>query len=362
MAPLAGRRAFWTLQVGGWGAFAGVYALASLPVLPLSQAILGKLVFGASGFALSLLLAQAYRRLRARGASGASVVALGGLACYVGGVAWANMERWGLAAAGLEPWPASRWLTTRGALFYATVLVAWSALYFVILAKREVEANRQEAERQRQQALLAQSLAREAQLRALRYQLNPHFLFNALNAISTLVAEGRAEAANATLARLADFLRATLDGTEAEVTLEKELSLVDGYLSVERARLQERLQASLQAEPGVLDAMVPALLLQPLVENAVRHGVAQRRQGGRVEVWAEAAGRRLRVVVRDDGPGAVDAAPSLGFGLANTEERLRHLFDDDFRLDLRPSALGGTEVVVEMPLRRRPPAVEKGAA
>jgi two-component system, LytTR family, sensor kinase len=361
MAPLAGRRAFWTLQVGGWGAFAGIYALASLSTVSLSQAILGKLVFGASGFALSLLSRELYRRLRAHGTSPTWVVTVAAVACYLGGVAWTNMERWGLALVGLDPWPASPWLTTRGSLFYATVLVAWSALYFVIMAWREVEANREEAQRQRQQAVLAQSLAREAQLRALRYQLNPHFLFNALNAISTLVAEGRAEAANATLARLADFLRATLDGTAAEVTLEKELSLVDVYLSVERARLQERLQASLQAEPGVLDALVPALLLQPLVENAVRHGVAQRREGGHVEVWAEAAGGRLRVVVRDDGPGAADAAPSLGCGLANTEERLRHLFDDDFRLDLRPSARGGTEVVVEMPLRRAPAAVQ-GAA
>jgi LytS/YehU family sensor histidine kinase len=232
------------------------------------------------------------------------------------------------------------------------VLLAWSALYFVIVSVRELERRRQEVERERQQAVVAQSLAREAQLRALRYQLNPHFLFNALNAVSTLVLEGRSEAAATMLARLADFLRATLEDTEAEVTLERELALVDRYLAIERARWQERLQVSLQAAPEVLDAVVPALLLQPLVENAVRHGVARRRQGGRVEVWAEAAASRLRLRVRDDGPGAPDGgAPALGFGLANTQERLRHLFGDDFDLRLRSTA-GGAEVVVEMPLRR----------
>jgi two-component sensor histidine kinase len=343
--------AFWALQAAGWGALAAIYGLASLPLVPPLQAFGGKLVLAGSGLALSLGLRSLYKFLRTRHGTGLLMATNIGLACYAGGLVWTNLEAWGLALAGLAAWPQSWRPSARGSLFYSTVLLAWSALYLVIVYARELEQRRQELEREREQALVSRTLAREAQLRALRYQLNPHFLFNTLNAISTLVAEGQGEAANATIARLAAFLRATLDEQQVEVPLERELALLDQYLAIERARLEDRLDVHIESDASVLDALVPALLLQPLVENAVRHGVAKRLEGGRVEVSAEPAGRRLRLVVRDDGPGATLQAP-LGLGLTNTEERLRQLFGSDYALALRPSPAGGSELVVELPLRR----------
>jgi two-component sensor histidine kinase len=355
MARLEGPGAYWALQAAGWIGLAAVYGLASLSMVPPAQAFGGKLVLAATGFGISLGLRAVYRSQRRRQAGGGRLVVVVGIACYLGGLVWTNAESAALSALGLAEPPAS-WPTTRDALFFSIVLLAWSALYFVLVYARELDERRAELERERQRSLVATSLARQAQLRALRYQLNPHFLFNTLNAISALVAEGQAEAAVTTISRLAAFLRATLDEREAEVTLERELGLLDQYLSIERARLQERLSVHIESAQTVMDALVPVLLLQPLVENAVRHGIARRAEGGRVEVRAEPAGRRLRLTVSDDGPGALRAPAVSGLGLANTEERLRQLFGADYVLALKASGTGGSEVVVELPLRRQPEA------
>jgi two-component sensor histidine kinase len=351
MTRLEGPGAFWGLQAAGWIGLGAIYGLASLPMVPPAQAFGGKLVLAATGFCLSLGLRALYRAQRRRHVGGRRLVVSVGFACYLGGLVWTNVESVALAGLGLAARPAS-WPTTQDALFFSIVLLAWSALYFVLVYARELDQRREELERERERSLLAVSLAREAQLRALRYQLNPHFLFNTLNAISTLVAEGQADTAVATISRLAAFLRATLDEQAAEVTLERELGLLDQYLSIERARLQERLTVRIESAETVMDALVPVLLLQPLVENAVRHGIARRTEGGRVEVRAEPAGRRLRLTVCDDGPGAPAPGPT-GLGLTNTEERLRQLSGADYRLALQASGGGGSEVVVELPLRRQ---------
>jgi two-component sensor histidine kinase len=351
MARLEGPGAYWALQAAGWIGLAAVYGVASLSMVPPAQAFGGKLVLAATGFGISLGLRAVYRSQRRRQAGGVRLVVAVGIACYLGGLVWTNVESAALSALGLAEPPPS-WPTTRDALFFSIVLLAWSALYFVLVYARELDERREELERERQRSLVATSLAREAQLRALRYQLNPHFLFNTLNVISALVAEGQAEAAVATISRLAAFLRATLDEGDAEVTLERELGLLDQYLSIERARLQERLSVHIESAETVMDALVPVLLLQPLVENAVRHGIARRAEGGRVEVRAEPAGSRLRLTVRDDGPAAPRTPPASGLGLGNTEERLRQLFGADYVLALNASGTGGSEVVVELPLRR----------
>jgi two-component system sensor histidine kinase AlgZ len=187
---------------------------------------------------------------------------------------------------------------------------------------------------QRTRLRLAQALAdaRDAELRALRLQVNPHFLFNTLNAVSALVAAGANRDANRMLARVSDFLRATLahDGRH-EHTLAEELALTEAYLDIEKARLGERLQLAMHAGPDLLDAAVPYLMLQPLVENAVRHGIAPMAAPGRIDIRVDRADDRLCVDVRNDG--AQPATRGGGIGLANVANRLRHLYGDAQRVD-----------------------------
>ena len=204
-------------------------------------------------------------------------------------------------------------------------------------------------------ALAATTLARDAELRALRYQLHPHFLFNTLNAISTLVVEQRTDDATRMIARLGDFLRATLEGGGAhEVTLAEELALTEHYLDIEKARLGDRLAVTLRIGPDALGAAIPHLLLQPLVENAIRHGIAPRREGGRLDIAAERTHERLQLRLRNDGVDrqlARSPAGESAIGLHNVRERLLRLYEDDHRFTLDLAHDGSCEVVVDLPYR-----------
>jgi two-component system sensor histidine kinase AlgZ len=197
----------------------------------------------------------------------------------------------------------------------------------------------------------AQAAAREAELRALRLQVNPHFLFNALYAISALVSSGANREANRMLASVSDFLRATLahDGRH-EHSLAEELALLDAYLEIEKARLGERLRLTMKAGPDLLDSAVPYLMLQPLVENAIRHGIAPLATPGRLDIRVERAGERLLVDVHNDG--RQPAQPiSGGIGLANVAERLRHLYGDAQQVDAGWGGDGRFGVRIALPLR-----------
>jgi len=346
------RGIFWRFQVGGWLAFTAVYIAATAQALPLWQAIVDKAAFGSTGFLVSLALGPACRRARVS-APAVAVLLVGG-ACYAGGLSWSWLYSAALYLAGLAT-ALPGWPRLGGSLNMSGTLLAWCACYFGIVYARELERREAELVHARERALLAQSQARGAQLRALRYQLDPHFLFNTLNAISTLIAEQRPAAAQATVNRLADFLRATLDDREAiEVSLARELELVDRYLAIERERLQERLDVHIQAAADVLSAGVPVLLLQPLVENAIRHGIARRASGGRLAIGAHREGNRLHIAVTDraNGPALPQpaAGPALGLGLANTRARLAALFDQDFALVLDTQDRV-TEVRIDLPLR-----------
>jgi hypothetical protein len=197
----------------------------------------------------------------------------------------------------------------------------------------------------------AQSAARDAELRALRLQVNPHFLFNSLNAISALVAAQSNREANRMLESLSDFLRATLahDGRH-EHSLADELAYLDAYLAIEKARLGERLRLTMKAGPDLLDSVVPYLMLQPLVENAIRHGIAPLSAPGRLDILVDCAGARLLIDVRNDGPPRGQAGS--GIGLANVRERLRHLYGEDQTVDAGWGTDGRFRVGIAMPLRR----------
>ncbi len=203
----------------------------------------------------------------------------------------------------------------------------------------------------------ALALAREAQLRALHYQLQPHFLYNTLNAISALVAGERNREASRMIARLADFLRATLDSGDChEHALADELALTEGYLDIEKARLGDKLCVGIHIGPDVLNAYVPYLLLQPLVENAIRHGIARRSDAGRLDVHITRAGTRLHIRVDNDGVSAqtpVDSADaaSRGVGIGNVRARLAQLYPDDHVFTARAGDTGNYNVSIDLPLR-----------
>jgi two-component system sensor histidine kinase AlgZ len=195
-----------------------------------------------------------------------------------------------------------------------------------------------------------QSAARDAELRALRLQVNPHFLFNSLNAISALVSSQSNREANRMLACLSDFLRATLahDGRH-EHTLAEELALLDAYLAIEKARLGERLRLTMKTGPGLLDSVLPYLMLQPLVENAIRHGIAPLSAPGRLDILVERAGSRLLIDVQNDGQQRAHAGS--GIGLANVRERLRHLYGEGQEVDAGWRSDGRFRVRIALPLR-----------
>jgi signal transduction histidine kinase len=193
----------------------------------------------------------------------------------------------------------------------------------------------------------------EAQLQALQRQLHPHFLFNTLHTISALMHRDT-EAADAMLARLSDLLRLTLDrlGVQ-EVSLKEELDFLEKYLEIERTRFGDRLVVDMQIEPETLDIPVPNLVLQPLVENAMRHGIATRIGGGRLQIVARRTGSRLWMMVRDNGPGLPKAkleAFNHGVGLSNTRLRLEHLYPGDHRFEFHEPSDGGLAVTIEIPV------------
>ena len=194
----------------------------------------------------------------------------------------------------------------------------------------------------------------QARLDALRTQLQPHFLFNSLQVATSLVRSDPA-AAESMLEQLGDFLRLVLRRGERElVPLREELELLEHYLAIMRLRFQDRLQVAVSADPSLLDAAVPLLMLQPLVENALQHGVGRRARGGRVEIVVQRTGERLLFRVEDDGPGTAAQSkpnePTEGIGLANTRARLRHLFDGNHAVRLDHVESGGLRVELEIPL------------
>ncbi|SFK79601.1 sensor histidine kinase [Lysobacter sp. cf310] len=236
------------------------------------------------------------------------------------------------------------------------VLIAYCAIQSVIT----YYADLQDARERNRQALM---LAQDAELRALRYQINPHFLFNTLNAISALVAEDRNREAQQMITRLAGFLRVTLDGAEGhEVALADELALTDTYLEIERARLGQRLRLKWNIGPDTLRARVPVLLLQPLVENAIRHGIAQRSEPGRLDIRIEREGDRLHLHVGNDGAPAPaasgeDARRAGAIGLRNIAERLQALYPDAHSFAAGARADGGYEVRMSLPFNEAPAAL-----
>jgi two-component system, LytTR family, sensor histidine kinase AlgZ len=338
---------FWLLLLAGWLPVLLGTAVATLPVVGEKSYVVYRAFFLIGCLAVSLPLALGLRMLWNRRASWLTYTAVMLPLTYVLALASTFASFWCAVHFGGMDEP----LTWRS--IFGSVSSAWFALmafgavhlgiayYYVV---REA----------RMHTLAATSLAREAELRALRYQLHPHFLFNTLNAISTLVVDGQTQDATRMIARLGDFLRATLDGAGThEVTLADELSLTEHYLDIEKVRLGDRLEIAIKIGPDTLQAAVPYLLLQPLVENAIRHGIAPRKAGGRLEIDVARAGERLRIDLRNDGiPGAKPVGSPSAVGLSNVRARLERLYEENHRFALDFAADGSCRVGIDLPFRR----------
>lgn len=228
------------------------------------------------------------------------------------------------------------------------ILTTWAALYYGIKYYQASQA-------QQAKTLRAESMAHQAQLKMLRYQLNPHFLFNTLNAISTLILDNDGHTANKMVMRLSQFLRHSLDNDPMQtVTLVKEVEALMLYLDIEKVRFADRLGVRLDLQGESPLALVPSLLLQPLVENAIKYGIAQLEWGGEISIKARVFAGELLLEVSDNGPGMSDRELGLigkgyGVGIRNTCERLHALYGDDQRVRFRNRPEGGLSVNIRIP-------------
>ena len=238
------------------------------------------------------------------------------------------------------------WFMNEFIVYVAVLAAGFARNYFLRYRVRREETVNLKA----QAAQLAAQLA-DARLAALRTQLNPHFLFNTLHAVSALV-ERDPRGVRRMVARLSELLRTTLDeADEPEVPLQRELAFIERYLEVMQIRFQGHLQVQMHIAPDVREALVPNLILQPLVENAVKHGVSKLVGAGHIEIRAQRAAERVLLSVRDNGPGLASGRPPAteGVGLRNTRLRLMQLYGPDQHLALRPGADGGLVAEVSLP-------------
>jgi two-component system, LytTR family, sensor kinase len=232
--------------------------------------------------------------------------------------------------------------------------------YWAVIALQAVHRSRENAKVREREAFelkvhaseLAQQLA-TAQLSALKMQLQPHFLFNTLGAIIVLIQQQKTTEAEAMVARLGDLLRVALDDVDAqEVPLWRELEFLRLYLSIEEVRFKDRLRVRIAADPGLTDALVPHMVLQPLVENAVRHGLGQSEEAVTIDVSATKRDGSLALIVSDDGPGLQPLRlDQPGIGLSNTRSRLGRLYGDGAGLVMENTAPHGARVTITLPLR-----------
>lgn len=340
----SGFPSFWTLQLVGFGCFALSALIADFPSLGDLQTLRSSGSFLIWTFAASCVLRFVCRSLVRRGLSWVALELWAFAWCIPAGLVSGFLA--GLTAHGHLP-GLYAWLVLSTQLVF--ILVAWCSLYFSIKMW-------QQSTQARERLLRAEAEARDAKLSALRYQLNPHFLFNALNAVSTLVLDGNSSAATRMLAQIGELLRTILDAqTELEMPLSAEIAFIEQYLAIEKTRLGSRLRTDVTIASETLDALVPSMLLQPLVENAVRHGVAPFVEGGEVHVLSRLRDDdRVEIMIRNSGPHQPLQRPDLaaGIGLRNTAERLETLYPEKHKFTLEWLPFGGCQATIELPFRK----------
>ena len=343
---------FWLLQSFGWLAF---YLVLLLVVLPYGRVeeFRDQTIGCAAMFVASCLLRPVCRSLRRR--------SFPWIGLELRALVWSTAM--GTAAAFVTELTILRvirlvWTDLLvNILQISVMLFLWCTLYFSI-------KQWQQSARERERLLRAESEVRDAHLSALRYQLNPHFLFNSLNAVSTLVLKGDSAAATRMISQISSLLRASLDGPMvSEISLSQELDFAREYLAIEQTRMGGRLQVAFEITPASLEAAVPSMLLQPLLENAVRHGIGRLRLGGVITVQTAVEDSRLRIIIRNSGPTrssqAVSSQNRRGIGLANTSERLKRLYGSGSEFELRWPDGGGCETTIRLPFKKIVDSIEE---
>lgn len=343
-------RAFWNLHSAGWF---GALILRTATVIANEKPgmfLVQILISAVIGYSISLFLSVIFRLVIDRRPIITWTTTV--FAVALGTALYAYIDAWVL----LTIRPNSEGAAFTQLLFASLyidglLLGAWSALYYAINYFVR-------AEEQADQMLRLEAAATSAQLTMLRYQLNPHFLFNTLNSISTLVLLKHTEQANAMLSRLSSFLRFTLiNEAEAKVPLSQEVETLKLYLDIEKMRFEERLRAEFIVDPRVQNALIPSLLLQPLVENAIKYAVTPKEEGADIVIGIQLVGEKLHISVSDTGPGLQpgqqDSTLSTGVGMANTRERLMQAYGENQSFEHRVKPNGGFEVLIEMPYQAK---------
>jgi signal transduction histidine kinase len=353
-------QAFWRLQAAGWAGAMLLRAMSSLANAQPPSFLVLLFIATITGFSISLLLSVVYRQLIAQRPLITWGVTMLVLPLAVGLNAF--IDAWVISLYRAESEASFAQLFIGVFYLDATLLGAWTALYYAVNFFLQVEE-------QNDQLLRLENQATSAQLAMLRYQLNPHFLFNTLNSISTLVLLKQTEPANAMLTRLSSFLRYTLiNEPGGRVTVSQEVDTLKLYLDIELMRFEERLRTTFNIDPATETALLPSLLLQPLVENAIKYAVGPQESGAEITITTQLIGQNVRITVSDTGPGLQSASTSnrvsgvsfdggepvsTGVGLANIRDRLAQAYGDQHRFETAEPPEGGFAVIIEIPVERR---------
>jgi len=340
-------RAFWILQAVGWSGYLLLRGVVSISNGLSLDGVIPVIVEAIVGYCITLLLSTMYGQYRRMNRLVGIFLTIATLAAATFLYAVLDAFTFSFIATSTPGVTLTRLLGSVYVTF--TVLFGWSALYFGINFYLIVEE-------QIDQMQHLENQASSAQLAMLRYQLNPHFLFNTLNSISTLVLLKQTERANAMLSRLSSFLRYTLaNEPTAHVTVAQEVETLKLYLEIEKMRFEERLRPVFDIDQAAERARLPSLLLQPLVENAIKYAVSTQEEGAEICVRVRLAGDRVQIGVSDTGPGLLDGRvmPSLstGVGLPNIRERLIQAYGSDHRFETRTAPAGGFSVEIEIPFQ-----------
>jgi LytS/YehU family sensor histidine kinase len=337
-------RAFWILQTIGWSGYFFLRTLSGIANNLGWMLLVHTLLLTATGYSLTLLMASLFRRLIKMKPVWTLVLSFAAVA--IASMTFSVIETWSVSTF-VKPNMRPIGVEYLGAiLLNFALLAAWTALYYGINYFLLLEEQIDQRER-------LENAASSAQLAMLRYQLNPHFLFNTLNSISTLVLLKQTERANAMLARLSSFLRYTLvNEPTSKVTLAQEVETLKLYLEIEKMRFEDRLRPHFRIESETIGARLPSLLLQPLIENAIKYAVTPSEHGADIWLTAMREGQAVRIEVADNGNGdgaELAASPSTGVGLANIRDRLSQAYGGVNRFETRKNDRGGFSVIIEIP-------------
>ena len=338
-------RLFWILNIAGWTGYTLAAWLGALAHEKPEAYFAVIAATALAGLIITLPMRWVYRQLWFRSPLTLAIGMI--VTSYVIALGW----RW-VHNVLYYDWVKNSWQPEQlmdyvgGVLGYFYILLCWSGLYVGIKYYQQLQD-------QTEQTLKATSAAHQAQLKMLRYQLNPHFLFNTLNAISTLILDGANETANKAVSRLSDFLRYTLDNDPmSRVTLGSELAALDLYLEIEKVRFGDRLVIERTIEARAQSALVPSLILQPLIENAIKYAITPSEDGGTLRISARVHHSTLVMQVSDTGPGLGNGdtkQKSSGVGLKNTRERLQQLYGEDQAFTLAPNEPTGLTITINIP-------------